>query len=527
MKKITLLFALFITTICFSQIIAQPVPRNQSFDPVQSTINNPIPQQFGTGEIFRFRPGLVTQLDSGTSFGFTNSRWFSIGRLNTGSQNVYGLRFQLPNKALTMGYQDLSDINPRIQWVGNANASTTSLEFRAANSFTSTSSTLVATMTNDGRTYFGDPLSAFDTKVSIDYTVVSGASSRVGLTLETDASQNGAFMTGIRSINNAGGFSKVGLDIESTTGSSFDNTGINVRLDGGTQNTGVRALVTDNGSDGPTYGVFGSVSSTADVKNPAFGAAIYGTSATDSNRFAGYFNGNVFVTGTFTSSDEKLKDNIKDESNVLEKLAQLNAVTYTFKSNDQLHLSSDLQHGFLAQNLEEVYPELVTTIQKPIMDKDNKPAGIYEYKAVNYTGLISILTSSIKELNEKSTANIEELNEKVATLESQLEDMRREVGLTDKGDLDNLDDTIDSGFSMEQNKPNPFTNQSVINYRLPSNTKATIAVVDLSGKFIKEYNLSDEKGQLTINSSDIGKGIFIYTLISDNEIIISKKMIVR
>ena len=384
MKKITLILALLFSAISFAQIIVPgptpvPIGLNQSFGSVQSSINFPIPQQFGTGEIFRFRPGLVTQLDKGNAFDFTNSRWFSIGKLNTGSQTVFGLRFQLPNTAITMGYQDITDVNPRIQWVGSG----TDLEFRASNSFTSTASTLVATMTNDGRTYFGNPLAAFDTKVSIDYTEVSGGSSRVGLTLESDASQNGVFTTAIRSVNNAGGFIKTGLDIESTTGSSFENTGINILLNGGTQNTGVRALVTDNGSDGPTYGVFGSIASTADVAVPAFGAAIYGTSSTDPNRFAGYFNGNVFVTGTFTVSDKKLKDNIKSEENVLEKLTQLDAVTYTFKPNDQLNLSSELQHGFLAQNLEEVFPELVTTIQKPVLDKDNKLVDTYEYKAVN------------------------------------------------------------------------------------------------------------------------------------------------
>jgi len=518
MKKITLLFALFFTTICFSQIVAQPVPRNQSFQSVQSTINNPIPQQFSGQEIFRFRPGLVTQLQKGNAFDFTNSRWFSIGSLSTGSQNVYGLRFQLENKAITMGYQDLTDTNPRIQWIGAGNASGSSLEFRAANSFTSTNSKLVATMTNDGRTYFGDPLAAFDTKVSIDYTEVSGASSRVGLTLETDARQNGVFTTAIRSVNNAGGFIKTGLDIESTSGSSFENTGITVRLDGGTRNTGVRAFVTDNGTDGPTYGVFGSIASSADVKVPAFGAAIYGTSSTDPNRFAGYFNGNVFVTGTFTTSDEKLKDNINDEKNVLEKLAQLNAVTYTYKSNKHLNLSSDLQHGFLAQNIEEVFPELVTTIQKPIVYKDNRQADIYEYKAVNYTGLISILTSSVLELNEKSTADIQELNEKIEALENLIEDMKKQGS---------DEETEEIGFSLEQNRPNPFTDRTVINYTLPNNTKATITVFDMSGKLIRDYNISNQKGQVIINASEIGKGLFIYALTSNNEVMISKKMIIR
>lgn len=387
MKKITLIFALLFTAICFSQTsiaIPVPIPQNQSFGSVKSVINSPISQQFGTGEIFRFRPGLVTQLDSGNNFGFTNSRWFSIGRLNTGSQNVFGLRFQLPNRALTMGYQDINDTNPRIQWIGDSSFAGTDLEFRAANSFMSTSSTLVATMTNDGSTFFGSPLTTTEAKVGIDYTDIAG-STHTGLFLQ-NTSTSGSYYTGIKSINNQGVYEKTGLDIQSS-GSSYGNTGIDVRLSEGFYNTGITTSVTGS-SNGSTYGVRGAIFGPSGTIPTGFGAAIYGTSATTNNRFAGYFNGNVFVTGTFTTSDKKLKDNINNEENVLEKIVQLNAVNYTFKPNDQLNLPSELQHGFLAQNLEEVFPELVTTIKKPIFDKENKEVDVYEYKAVNYTGLI-------------------------------------------------------------------------------------------------------------------------------------------
>jgi len=490
MKKITFLFAFLFSALCFSQ--------NQSFGSVQSSIFTPIPQQFSGGEIFRFRPGLMTQLDSGTDFGFTNSRWFSIGRLNTGSQTVYGLRFQLPNRALTMGYQDLNDANPRIQWIGASSFAGTDLEFRAANSFTSTSSTLVATMTNDGNTFFGTPLTTSTTKVGIDFTDIG--STRTGLTTENNTTSSGT-VTGLKSVNNFSCYVKTGLQVTSS-GGAYGDTGVSVSLRDGFYSSGVSAFVTSNG--GYTYGVRGSITLPSGITTNNFGAGIYGSSAAVSNRFAGYFDGNVTVNGIFTSSDEKLKEEIKNEEAILDRIMELNAVTYKFKENDQLNLPEELQHGFLAQNIEEVFPELVTTIRKPVIDKENKIAGEYEYKAVNYIGLISILTSSIQELNEK-----------VATLESEREENVSKTTITEVG------------FSMEQNKPNPFTNQTVVNYTLPSNTKATIAVVDLSGKFIREYDLSSEKGQLIINSSDIGKGIFIYTLISDNEVIISKKMIIR
>lgn len=115
------------------------------------------------------------------------------------------------------------------------------------------------------------------------------------------------------------------------------------------------------------------------------------------------------------------------------------------------------------------------------------------------------------------------MNEKVASLENEIENINN-------GNVSKKDDNKavkDTSFSMEQNRPNPFTDQSVINYTLPSGTKATITVFDMTGKLIRDYNLVNQKGQVVINSSEIGKGMFIYALILDNEIMISKKMIIR
>ena len=494
MKKNILLLALLFATMTFAQ--------NQSDGNVQPAISNPIPQQFGGQEIFRFQPGLVTQLDAGTAFDFNTSQWFSIGKLNTGSQEVFGLRFQLKNRALTMGYQDTGDVNPRVQWIGDSFASGTDLEFRVSNSFTSTSSTLVSTMTNDGKTYFGAPLASNEPKVGIDYSD-SPTSTKTGLIVQNN-STSGSYFTGIKAINNLSGYIKTGIEVQSA-GSSYLSTGISVSTSGTYQNTGVTARITGT-SNGGSYAIRGSIPNTG----TGFGAAIYGSSASLTNRYAGYFNGNVFVTGTFTVSDKKLKENIKAEENVLDKLSQLEAVTYNFKEKEHLNLPGELQHGFLAQNLEEIFPELVTTINKPILDKENKETGTYEYKAVNYVGMISVLTSSLKEMNEK-----------VASLESEIEDLKRE-NLAKKED-----DIKEIGFSMEQNRPNPFTDQTTINYTLPTNAKGTISVFDMSGKFIRDYNLSSQKGQVVISSNEIGKGMFIYSLVSNGEIMVSKKMIVK
>jgi hypothetical protein len=487
--------------------------QNESSGFIATSITTPSPI---SGETFRFGSGIVTQLDSGSGFGFTNDRWFSMGRLFTGSQSVYGLRFQLPNRAITLGYQDLNDTNPRIQWIGASSFSGTDLEFRAANSFTSTSSTLVATMTNDGKTFFGNPLAISDLKVGIDYTDAA-PSNKTGLAIENKTGTSGT-ATGLRIINNAGGYGMRGIDINQS-GSTFFSTGINIRMDNSASSySRIDAFVNKQGTStstfGSTYGVRGSITSTSTTST--FGAAIYGSSpTTNSNWFAGYFDGNVTVNGIFTSSDEKLKEEIKDEENILEKIMELNAVTYKFKENDHLNLPSTLQHGFIAQNIEKIFPELVTSIRKPIVDKENKIVDEFEYKAVNYTGLISILTSSIQEL----TLTTRELNAKVEALEN--EKREREVVEEAK----KIEEEV--GFTMDQNIPNPFNSQATISYTIPSGVKANISIFDMSGKYIREYNLTDQKGELLINSNEIGKGMFIYSLISEGKIMVTKKMIVK
>ena len=156
----------FFGMLCFNLSFGQ----NQSITTVAPAISAVTPVTFppsntAPNEIFRFAPGNVTQLDnaplgSATNFNFSNSRWFSLGAVETnqsGTRRAYGLRFQAGPKAVTFGYQnvlDPLDINPRIQWIGS-DAALGNLEFRVANSFNSTNSKLVASMLPNGSTFFG------------------------------------------------------------------------------------------------------------------------------------------------------------------------------------------------------------------------------------------------------------------------------------------------------------------------------------------------------------------------------------
>ncbi|MEM6685867.1 MAG: tail fiber domain-containing protein [Bacteroidota bacterium] len=488
MLSITLLFVAFSSA------------QNESSGNIATTITNPSPL---TGETFRFGPGIVTQLDTGTSFDFSSSRWFSFGSLNTASQNVFGLRFQLPNRAITMGYQDINDVNPRIQWIGDGSFAGTGLEFRAANSFISTTSTLAATMTNDGKTFFGNKFTPVDeTLVGVDYSSISPLN-KTGITLQNVNGASGT-VVGIKSMNNAPSFEKRGIVITTGIG-AFSDIGVDIELNSGINSIGVNAAVNSNGGD--TFGVRGTITSI--VPTSTFGAGIYGSApSTQPNWYAGYFDGDIVANALLMSSDKKLKEKINEEKNTLQKIMELNAVSYKFKQNIPLQLPEALQHGFIAQNIEKVFPELVTTIQKPVFDAKNNTTGEYEYKAVNYIGLISVLTASIQELNEKVQALTRERNQR-------------------KTPVDEIQENQEEVFSIAQNIPNPFSNVARIRYTVPNNTKATLAIFDMTGKYIKEYDLSMTKGEIVVNANDIGKGMFLYSLISGGDVIMTKKMLIR
>jgi Chaperone of endosialidase len=92
----------------------------------------------------------------------------------------------------------------------------------------------------------------------------------------------------------------------------------------------------------------------------------YGVYATinGSSGYAGYFQGNVHVTGTLTcgvscSSDARLKKNIEPLAGAVDKLLQVKGVTYEWKDPDEYHPAGK-QTGVIAQEVEKVFPKWVS-----------------------------------------------------------------------------------------------------------------------------------------------------------------------
>jgi hypothetical protein len=116
--------------------------------------------------------------------------------------------------------------------------------------------------------------------------------------------------------------------------------------------------------------------------------------------------GNTLVQGTiysfgdviaYSSSDARLKDNITAIESPLEKLSKINGVSFNWNDKQSVYEVGAKDYGVIAQEVEEVLPELVIT-------RDNG------YKAVRYEKIVSLLIEAIKEQQTQINNLTDKLN---------------------------------------------------------------------------------------------------------------------
>ena len=250
------------------------------------------------------------------------------------------------------------------------------------------------------------------------------------------------------------------------------------------------------------------------------GVGVYGATgsyipATWTNgNYAGYFSGDVKVTGTLTAttsttSDLRLKENVTNLNNnlAIDILSQLRPVSFTFKRDSTIFYtskdSSRIHYGLIAQEVRTILPDLVS----------EDGAG---YLSVNYTELIPFLLQAINAQQKQIEALSEEIN--------MLSNNSAVQKVSAKGRSNNLD--IEQAL-LYQNNPNPFTIDTEIEYFLPQNTQvANLYVYNMNGLQIAEYPISSfGSGSVVINAGNLDAGMYLYSLIADGQIVDTKRMI--
>ena len=104
-------------------------------------------------------------------------------------------------------------------------------------------------------------------------------------------------------------------------------------------------------------------------------------------------------------SDENYKQNITGLLPMMDKVKLLRPVSYNLKTDSKEaggeKMKSNIQYGFLAQELQQVFPEMVTPREDGVL-------------GIRYTELIPVLVQALKEQQEE----IDALNKRITELEN-------------------------------------------------------------------------------------------------------------
>lgn len=224
--------------------------------------------------------------------------------------------------------------------------------------------------------------------------------------------------------------------------------------------------------------------------------------------------GSYWYKGGWMWSDQTLKQNIQPINNSLPLILGLRGVYYNYKPetlNDSAFggtvVSADTNKyiGLIAQEVENIVPEVVRTNDKGV-------------KGVAYQNLVALLIEGIKEQQGQ-----------IELLKSQIEELQN--GGT-PGIIGKKANTISSVKNntvaqLYQNVPNPFNQNTVIEYEIFENfNSAILYIYNCQGEQIKSYAITSKgKGSLKLSANELKAGIYLYDLIIDNVPIGVKRMV--
>jgi hypothetical protein len=275
----------------------------------------------------------------------------------------------------------------------------------------------------------------------------------------------------------------------------------------------------------------------ADPNDFLWSAGVFGDNHDNGSAYGIWSDGPGMVTGDIETwgdvlelSDAQFKTNVTQMSNSLDMILQLKPSKYNYKTDEkfkQFEFDSETDYGFIAQELEKIFPSLVKNKKLPVDIKQPKGETI-DFKMVNYVGLIPFLTKGIQEQQmmidqqnseiDQLKSQINELNEKMLRLENLMDNQ-----------LNNGTTNVNRSSQLFVNNPNPFDKQTTIRYFISQNViTASILLMDMNGKVINTFELTQKgEGSITVQGDQLTSGLYSYILMIDGNVADSKKMIVN
>ncbi len=378
---------------------------------------------------------------------------------------------------------------------------------------------------------------------------------------------NAVFGSGSMLSNASGSHnSALGFFVLSSNTSGHANTvcgygGLNVNNTGGFNSSyGVKAMYNNtsgygnNGYGGYSLGqnITGNFNSglgyQADVAGSSFDeATAIGSNAIVNNSYRVWLGSSVcdvWTTNSFNISDGRFKRNVTtNDVKGLDFIKRLRPVTYNFDAKALTeHLTQGMDAEKKANYLKEDFDRVYKVSQTGFIAQEveeaakasgynfsgvHKPENKFDTYGVSYYQFVVPLVKAVQEqqqmIDEQKVLN-EKLMQQVAEQQNAIDALLNANASARKA----LQNNSATGFSMDQNEPNPFTLETTVKYNLPKEINtAYMAVYDLSGKQVTTLPIS-QKGEasMVITSEKLASGIYIYSIIADGKVLDTKRMVV-
>jgi hypothetical protein len=331
-----------------------------------------------TTGVFSPTNGQLTFVSTGSSVLNVNASGINVTGVSTFSGNITGTNATFTGNVSvggTLTYEDVTNIDSvglvtaRSGVIVNTGTATTALIVNGDARVTGILTIGTSSVTLDGTNNQVN----VGTGVTIHHT--NGVQVGSNTLHSTGLSVNSVNTTGIITastfrVGTAVTINSSGITVGVITATSFVGDGSGL--------TGAGATVAnDTATNSTFYPLFSSITS----------GTVTGTKVSTTKLTFNPSTGTLTATDLNSSSDSSLKENIITVEDALDKVNNLRGVKFNWKEDGRA------SYGIIAQELEQVLPELVTNTDP---------------KTVNYNGIIGVLIEAVKEL----TARVEELENK-------------------------------------------------------------------------------------------------------------------
>lgn len=263
--------------------------------------------------------------------------------------------------------------------------------------------------------------------------------------------------------------------------------------------------------------------------NSDIAIGVYGSAggATSGQDYAAWFDGIGYISsGIWVPSDSTLKNNIAvlDAGDAVQRFMQLGPKSYEFNTgaHPTWALPEGTQHGFLIQDLAQLYPHLVKeAMHPPVLDTTGE---VLEEAApllvMNMDGLIPEIVTVV----QAQQHTIEQQNARI----DQLMDMVAACCAASGADARSISGSAGSANVIETDLriiPNPVADQTELRYTVGTEGRVRLEITDASGRSIQTQDegvRSTGTFSFGWNTTLLAPGTYFCTLYVNDEPLVKK-----